>query len=373
MTEPGSRGRLRVYLGWAPGVGRTFRMLGSARRLAADGIDIVVGIVDPDAPARTLSQLEGLARVMPLRLEHRNVVVEELDVEAVIARRPEVAVVDDLAHRNAPGVRRRYRWQDVDAIRDAGIDVMTTCDIGQIDTTADAVATVIGSPPTDTVPAALVRDAEELELVDISPRDLRARLARGGVFPMDRARSLLDGPYRESNLVALREIAFRFVSRSIDEQLERELGIGGAGVAFAARERVLVVLDDRPSTRDVVRHAATLATAVHATLAAIAIETPDAGRRSRESADRLRDNTTYAADLGAEIVRFAAPSLVDGLEHVARSRRVTHIVLGHAPRRGVMRWTRQSLPETLAERVPGLEVHILGTGLDQAPALGGAS
>jgi two-component system, OmpR family, sensor histidine kinase KdpD len=382
MIEAPTRGRLRVYLGTAPGAGKTYRMLSDARRHAADGLDVVVAAVDPDAPARTLGRLEGLPRVLPLRLAHRDVVIEELDVEAVTERRPDVAVVDDLAHRNAPGGRRQHRWQDVEAIRDAGIDVMTTCDIGQVEATADAVATVIGSMPSSTVPTAIVRDAEELELVDISPRDLRARLRRGGILPEDRVRQLLDGPYREANLVALREIAFRFVSRSIDEHLERELGIGGAGgsdgpggagVALAARERVLVVLDDRRSTRDVVRRAATLATAMRATLAAIAIDTPDAAHRSAEALDRLRDNTTYAADLGAEIVRFAAPSLVEGLEHVARARRVTHIVLGHEPRTGVLRWTRRSVAETLAERVPGLEVHILGAPLEPAAALGGAS
>ena len=359
-TNEPARGRLRIYLGVAPGVGKTTRMLADAQRRASDGVDVVVGIVDTDAPARTLARLEGLERIAPLRLVHRDIAIEELDVDGVIDRRPQLVIVDELGHRNAPGVRRRFRWEDVETIRDSGVDVMTTCDISQVAAVAEAVATVMGSRPPDTLPTRLFHEADELELVDISPRDLRARIAGGGVVAPERVAPLLDGPYTEPNLVALREIAFRFVSRTIDEQLERALGIGSDGVALAARERVLVVLDDRPGTREILRRAATLATAIRATLAAIAIETPEDERRPPDAIDRLRDNTTYAADLGAEIVRFTAPSLVEGLEHVARSRRVTHLVIGHEPRSGLTRLIRSSVAETLAERVPGLEVHILG-------------
>jgi two-component system sensor histidine kinase KdpD len=354
-----ARGRLEVLLGIAPGVGKTYRMLARGRQRAAEGCDVVVGVVDPDAPARTLAMLAGLEVIPARRLEHRELVIEELDTPAIIDRQPSVVLVDDLGHRNAPGTGREHRWQDVEDIRDLGIDVVTTIDIGQIESVAEAAETITGAPILDRIPERVIDGADEIELVDIGAAELRARIVRGELYPVDRARSMLAGFYAVMSLVALRELALRFLAHRLDEQLEHGLESEYAVPRAMSTERVLVVLDDRAVTRQAVRRAAILAGTARATLAAVVIETPGAEGRSREQANRLGDNTRYAVDLGAEVVRYAAPDLVEGLEHVARSRRITHLFMTHRSRTGVFRWAHSSLPEVLAERLPELEIHIV--------------
>jgi two-component system, OmpR family, sensor histidine kinase KdpD len=354
-----ARGRLQVLLGIAPGVGKTYRMLADGRQRAAEGRDVVVGFVDPDAPARTLAMLAGLEVIPARRLEHRELVVEELDAPAIIDRHPSVVLIDDLGHRNAPGTGRQHRWQDVEEFRDLGIDVVSTVDIGQIEPVAEAAETITGAPILDRVPGRVIDGVDEIELVDIGAAELRTRIVRGELYPADRARSMLAGFYAETSLVALRELALRFLARRLDDQLEHGLAGDYAVPRATSTERVLVVLDDRAVTRQAVRRAAILAGTARATLAAVVIETPGAESRSREQANRLVDNTRYAVDLGAEVVRYAASDLVEGLEHVARSRRITHLFMPHRSRTGVFRWAHSSLPEVLAERLPELEIHIV--------------
>jgi two-component system sensor histidine kinase KdpD len=368
--EPGqrTRGRLEILLGIAPGVGKTYRMLSDAKRRQADGVDLVVGVVDPDAPARTLANLAGLEVIAARRIEHRDLVVEELDVEAIVDRQPSVVLIDDIGHQNVPGSGRRFRWQDIEDFRDRGIDVVSTLDVVQIESLAEAAETITGAAVLNRVPDRVVDGADEIELVDIGAAELRARIGRGELFGRDRAQSLLAGFYAESNLVALRELALRYLTDRLDRELDRGVGDLTEAPRVIAVERVLVVLDDRTGTRHAVRRAAILAGAARATLAAVVIETPADDARSRDQANRLVDNTRYAIDLGAEVVRFAAPDLVDGLEHVARSRRITHLFMTHKPRTGILRWARSSLPEILAERLPELEIHIVSGPTAEATA-----
>jgi two-component system, OmpR family, sensor histidine kinase KdpD len=367
MESAPSRGRLEILLGIAPGVGKTSRMLSDARQRLAEGVDVVVGVIDPDAPARTLALLAGLEVIPSRRIEHRDLVIEELDTDAVIDRRPAVVLIDDLGHQNVPGIGRRFRWEDVEDFRDNGIDVITTLDIAQVDSVAEAAETITGAAIVERVPDRVVEGADEIELVDIGAAELRGRIGRGELFSAARTESMLSGFYAEANLVALREQALRFLARRLDQQLERDLVSDSPWVS--ATERVLVVLDDRTVTRNAVRRAAILAGAARASLAAVVIETPSDDARSRDQANRLGDNTRYAMDLGAEVVRYAAPDLVDGLEHVARSRGITHLFMTHSPRRGVLRWVRSSLPETLADRLPELEIHIVSGPAAEASAV----
>ena len=368
MQSAPRRGRLEILLGIAPGVGKTSRMLSDARQRLAEGVDVVVGVIDPDAPARTLALLAGLEVIPSRRIEHRDLVIEELDTDAVIDRRPAVVLIDDLGHQNVPGIGRRFRWEDVEDFRDNGIDVITTLDIAQVESVAEAAETITGAAIVERVPDRVVEGADEIEFVDIGAAELRGRIGRGELFSAARTESMLGGFYAEANLVALREHALRFLARRLDQQLERDL-VSAESAWIGATERVLVVLDDRTVTRNAVRRAAILAGAARASLAAVVIETPSDDARSRDQANRLGDNTRYAMDLGAEVVRYAAPDLVDGLEHVARSRGITHLFMTHSPRRGVLRWVRSSLPETLADRLPELEIHIVSGPAAEASAV----
>jgi two-component system sensor histidine kinase KdpD len=357
-----SRGRLRVYLGMAPGVGKTYRMLEEAHRRQARGTDVAVGFVEPHGRPLTTALLEGLEVLPRLRIEYRGVVVEEMDTDAVIARHPTVAMIDELAHTNVPGSPREKRWQDVQLILEAGIEVVSTCNVQHLESVADAVQTITGAPVNERLPDEVLEAADEVELVDMSPHALRQRIRHGNVYPPDRARLALDRFFTEPNLTALRELSLRFVTSRVDEQLEDIVESQGLGRLPPVTERVLVSVDERPISRRALRRGASLASALHASLVAVTVDTPDVERLPFDRQRDLRENLEFAADLGAELVRYEAPDLASGLEHVARSRRVTHLVLGHRPRTGLARLRTPSEVDQLVERLPTLEVHVVGPG-----------
>jgi two-component system sensor histidine kinase KdpD len=356
------RGRLRIYLGMAPGVGKTYRMLEEAHRRVERGTDVAVGFVECHNRPRTVAMLEGLEVVPRLRIDYRGVVVEEMDAAAVIARRPVVAIVDELAHTNAPGSPREKRWQDVEAILDAGIHVISTCNVQHVESVADAVETIVGAPVNERLPDAILESADEVELVDMSPHALRQRIRHGNVYPPERARLALDRFFTEANLTSLRELSLRFVTRRVDEQLEGIVTDRGLRGLAPLSERVLVAVDDRPVSRRALRRGAMIASAMGASLVAAVIVTPEVARLPFDRERDLRENVAYADDLGAELVRFEAPDLVAGLVDVAASRRVTHIVLPRQELRGLARLRSVSPADALLERMPEIEVHLIGTG-----------
>jgi len=359
-----ARGRLRVYLGMAPGVGKTYKMLEEAHRRLERGTDVVVGFAECHGRERTLALLKGLEVVPRQRIEYRGVVVEEMDTDAILARRPTVAIVDELAHTNAPGSSREKRWQDVQVLLDAGIEVISTCNVQHIESVADAVETITGAPVNERLPDAVLRSADEVELVDMSPHALRQRMKHGNVYPAERAQVALDRFFTEPNLTALRELALRFVTQQVDDQLEDIVASHGFGGLPSVSERVLVSVDDRPVSRRTIRGAAAYASALRAPLAAVVIETPEIERLPFDRQRDLRENVEFAADLGAEILRFQAADVVSGLEHVARSRRITDLFVGHLAREGVNRWLKSSPIDQLVGQLPDLQIHIIGPGSD---------
>jgi len=364
--HPG-RGLLRVYLGMAPGVGKTFSMLEEAHRRVDRGTDIAVGYVEPHGRPRTIALLAGLEILPRLRIEYRGVVVEEMDTDAVIGRHPEVAVIDELAHTNIPGSPREKRWQDVELVRAAGIDVISTCNVQHLESVADAVETITGAPVNERLLDEVLESADEVELVDMSPHALRQRLRHGNVYPPERARVALDRFFTEPNLTALRELSLRFVTHKVDVELEGIVASRGLHGLLPVTERVLVAVDDHAQSRRALRRGAAMASALHASLAAASIETPEIARLPFERQRSLRENLEFAADLGAEIVRGEAPDLATGLEQVARARRITHLVVAHRPRGKLDRMARPSPVDTLVERLPDLEVHVVGSGSTEEP------
>ncbi len=338
------RGRLRVYLGMAPGVGKTYRMLEEAHRRVDRGTDLVVGYVETHGRPRTADLLDGLEVVPRRRTEYRGIVVEEMDTDALIARRPTVALVDEIAHTNAPGSARERRWQDVEAIRDAGIHVISTCNVQHLESIADAVATITGAPVNERIPDEVLADADEVELVDMSPHALRQRMRHGNVYPPERTQVALERFFTEANLTALREISLRFVARQVDEELE-EIGTGAKGIGRSVAERVAVLMDDSPASRTALRSGATLASALYAPLLAIVVVLPADEGRSFDRERDLRENLDYAEDLGAEVVRVEGAEAVEALTDVLRRRRATHLILPYRESTD-----RRRLPSTVAGR-----------------------
>ncbi len=353
----GGRGRLRLYVGMAPGVGKTYKMLDEGHRRVARGTDLVVGFVEAHGRPRTVELLEGLEILPRHRIEYRGVVIEEMDTDAVIARNPTVALVDELAHTNVPGSPRAKRWQDVELIRDAGIHVVSTMNVQHLESVADAVATITGAPVNERLPDEVLLGADEIELVDMSPHALRQRIKHGNVYPPDRAQVALEKFFTEGNLTALRELALRLVAQRVEDQLENT--IAGQQLPLVT-DRVVVMVDGSPASRRAVRRGASLAGAIHAALLAVVVETPDSESlpfdRKRDQQEVLDD----AVDLGAEVVKVEAKDLASGLAEVVRTHKATHVVLPFRETGGLKRVLERPLIDQLLEQVPDLEVHVVG-------------
>ncbi|WP_203887130.1 sensor histidine kinase [Planotetraspora kaengkrachanensis] len=327
-----TRGRLRVYLGAAPGVGKTYAMLCEGRRGRERGRDVVVGFVETHGRSRTAALLEGMEIIPRRTLAYRGASFTELDVDAVIARRPKIAIVDELAHTNVPGSRNAKRWQDIDDILDAGIDVISTVNIQHLESLNDVVQQITGIPQRETVPDEVVRRADQIELVDMSPEALRRRMAHGNVYPPEKVDAALSNYFRVGNLIALRELALLWVAGKVDEQLDRYRADHGIAGTWEARERVVVALSGGPEGDTLIRRAARIAArskgadllALHVTRAEGLTGGDPAGPAHRRALVESLGGT-YHQVVGDDVPR----ALLD----FARGVNATQLVLG-ASRRG---------------------------------------
>ena len=332
-------------------------MLDEGHRRVARGTDLVVGFVEPHGRPHTMELVEGLEVVPRRRIEYRGVVVEEMDTDAVINRNPTVALVDELAHTNVPGSARAKRWEDVEAIRNAGIHVVTTMNVQHLESVSDAVATITGAPVNERLPDDVLLTADEIELVDMSPHALRQRMKHGNVYPPERTQVALEKFFTESNLTALRELALRLVARQVEDQLEDT--IAGKQMPLVT-DRVLVLIDGSPATGRALRRAAMLAGSVHAALVAVVVDTPELERQPFDRQRDIKEALDDAVDLGAEVVRVEASDVLTGLERVARDHRATHLVLPHHEISGLKRLRERPLVDRLLERLPDVELHLVG-------------
>ncbi len=326
------RGTLRIYLGAAPGVGKTFAMLGEARRRCGRGTDVVVGYVETHGRPRTDEALAGLEVVPRLQVEHRGTVLEEMDLDAVLRRRPQVALVDELAHTNAPGLRHAKRWQDVEELLCAGIDVVSTVNVQHLESLNDVVQTVTGVPQRETVPDAVVRRAEQVDLVDMSPEALRRRLAHGNVYGPEKVDAALGNYFRVGNLTALRELALLWLADKVDEGLQSYRSAHSISGTWETRERVVVALTGGQEGATLLRRAARIAArqtggdllAVHVARSdGLQGSSPDVLAQQRALVESL--DGSYHVVVGDDVPR----ALLD----FARAENATQLVLG-ASRRG---------------------------------------
>jgi two-component system sensor histidine kinase KdpD len=350
------RGRLRLYLGMAPGVGKTYRMLEEGHRRSSRGTDVVVGFVEDHGRPLTAALVAGLEVVPRRHLEYRGMTVDEMDTDAVIARRPIVVLVDELAHTNAPGSARSKRWEDVEALRDAGIHVISTMNVQHLESMADAVATITGAPVNERLPDDVLLGADEIELVDMSPHALRQRMRHGNVYPPERTSVALDRFFTEANLTALRELALRVVARRVEDQLE---DVNHATLVLVTR-RVLVFVDGSPASGRAVRRAAQYAGTIHGGLVAVVppaeVEEALPYDRSRD----LREAIDVARDFEASIARLPAGDPADTLEVLARELGATDVFVPHQPRSRLEAIRRDGLAERLASRLGDVDIHLVG-------------
>ncbi len=353
-----TRGRLRVFLGAAPGVGKTYGMLAEGRRRAALGADCVIAVVETHGRRATEAMAEGLEVVPRRTVRYRGVELAEMDLDAVLAREPQVALVDELAHTNAPGSRHAKRWGDVDELLDAGIEVVTTVNIQHLESVADLVTGLTGVRQQETMPDEFVRAADELELVDISPEALRRRLVAGEIYPPDRVDAALSHYFRPHNLTGLRELALLWLADRVEEARRRAEEPEAA--PWAVRERVVVGVSGGPESDAVIRRAARMVEETPGSaLAAVAVATLD--ERPRAPGPALLRNRILVESLGGTWHQVVASDVAEALCRFAAHEHATQLVIGQSRRSGPARWagrggavTRKVLGEAGA-----VDVHIV--------------
>ncbi|MEU8249694.1 DUF4118 domain-containing protein [Nonomuraea sp. NPDC048916] len=353
-----TRGRLRVYLGAAPGVGKTYAMLGEGRRGLERGREVVVGFVETHGRARTAALLEGMEIIPRRTMVHRGATFTELDVEAVIERAPKIALIDELAHTNVPGSRNVKRWQDIDEILDAGIDVVSTVNIQHLESVNDVVQEITGVPQRETVPDEVVRRADQVELVDMSPEALRRRMSHGNVYAPEKVNAALANYFRVGNLTALRELALLWVAGKVDDQLDRYRAEHGIATTWEARERVVVALTGGPEGDTLVRRAARIAArSKGADLIAVHVTSAD-GLAGGDPANLARQRTLVES-MGGTYHQVVGDDIPRALLDFARGVNATQLVLG-ASRRGrfAQVFSRGVGVETTA-RSGSIDVHMI--------------
>ena len=353
------RGLLKIFFGAAPGVGKSYAMLEAARKLAASGVDIVVGYVELHGRDETEALLAGLEVLPPQQLEHRGVVLSEFDVDAALRRHPRVICVDELAHSNHPGARHPKRWMDIEELLGAGIDVYTTVNVQHIESLNDVVAQITGVHVRETVPDRVFDAADEVELVDLPPDDLLQRLREGKVYSSEKTGQALTSFFRKGNLIALRQLALRATADRVDAALREYRDTHAIRETWAAGERVLVCIGPDPLAERLVRAARRLATALHAGWIAVYVETPGLARLPRSARDRVLATLKLAESLGAETANLSGESVATELLAFARRRNVSKIIVGKPNR---SRWhdrLRSSLVDDIVRQSGTMDVYVI--------------
>ncbi|NUR31804.1 MAG: DUF4118 domain-containing protein, partial [Catenulispora sp.] len=356
-----TRGKLRVYLGAAPGVGKTYHMLDEAQRRAERGADVVVGLVETHDRAHTAAMADGLEVVPRRRMEYRGTGFTEMDVDAVLARRPKVAVVDELAHTNVPGCRNAKRWQDVEELLDAGIDVITTVNIQHLESLNDVVAKITGVPQRETVPDEVVRAADQIELVDQAPEALRRRMAHGNVYAPEKIDAALSNYFRIGNLSALRELALLWVANRVDEGLQRYRGQHGIDKVWETRERVVVALTGGPEGDTLIRRAARIAQRAGAggtDLLAVHVARSDG--LTGASPALLAEQRGLVESLGGTFHSVVGDDIPEALLAFARAEGATQLVIGVSRRGRIQRFVGGfGIGETVVRDSGDIDVHMV--------------
>jgi len=358
-AEREMRGRLKIFLGAAPGVGKTYEMLMSGRARLADGVDVAIGIVETHGRAETAALVEGFEVIPRRKIEYRGQQLEEMDLDAILARRPALVLVDELAHTNVAGARHPKRYLDVEEILSRGIDVYSTLNIQHVESLNDVVAQITRIRVRETVPDSIIDRADDIEIIDITPDDLIKRLADGKVYVPKTAKRAIENYFSPGNLTALRELALRRTAQRVDDQLLNHMQAHAISGPWAAGERLLVCVDHGPKGASLVRYARRQADRLRAPWAALHLETPQSAGLSEEDKDRLAANMRLAEQLGAETVTL--PALTPSREIIAyaNANNFTHIVVGRPSRPGWRQFWQGNVTYDLIRHAGDISVHVI--------------
>ncbi len=351
------KGSFKLFLGYAPGVGKTYSMLSEAIRRHSRGEDVVIGVVESHgrkATAELAAQLENVSRK---KLDYKGATFEEMDVDAVLARKPVVVLVDELAHTNIEGSKHRKRYEDVFELLDAGIDVLSTMNIQHLESITPTVQGVTGIQVRETVPDWVLQRANEIVMADLTPEALQNRMRRGDVYPLERVGRALDNFFREGNLIALRELALRQVAHAVDRSLETYREKEETGRAVAVRERIAVCISSNPAAQYLIARGARMAQAMDGELHVLYI---DRGQDTSEANQKsLAANMRFAENVGANIVRFESRKVAPVVAEFVNQKHITQVVFGRSATRGWKRFFYLSAIHQFLRDAPTVDVHIV--------------
>ncbi|WP_136526761.1 sensor histidine kinase [Geomonas ferrireducens] len=354
-----AKGKLKIFLGYAAGVGKTYAMLQAAHERLHDGRDVVVGYVESHGRSETDLLLEGLEVVPRVQVEYLSVALPELDLDAVLARRPQIVLVDELAHTNAPGSRHPKRWQDVEEILSAGIDVYTTVNIQHFESLRDVVAQITGVVVRENVPDSILDQAVEIRLVDIPPEDLLQRLKEGKVYIPEKAAHAAENFFKPGNLMALRELSLRRAAARVDDQVRAYMESRSIPGPWPVAERILVCVSGSPFSETLIRTTRRLADDLKSTWHTVYVETPGAGKQLQENRERVWKDLRLAESLGAQVATLTGASVPEALIDYARKNHVTKIVVGKPTKPRWREFLRTPLVDQMIRLSGSIDVYVV--------------
>jgi len=358
LIQRGQRGRLKIYLGFAAGVGKTYLMLLEGRRLKQQGVDVVIGLVETHGRAETIAQIGDLEQVPRRRIEYHGVVLEEMDLEAIIKRRPTIVLVDELAHTNAPGSAHGKRYQDVEELLRQGIHVISTMNVQHLESLHDIVQKATGVRVKERVPDYVISMADQIVNVDLSAEDLRERLQAGKIYPQERIATALENFFTAANLTQLRELAMEEIAHRLDRKRQEQ------GSQHSGSERVMVALSSRsPNAEALLRKGGRLADRLNAPWYAVYIQTPgeDMTRVDAATQREVNNSLTLAHQLGGTPLSFKGDSVVTTIASFVAEYGITHIVMGRSKRPWYRRWFGQSLLDRLLRQLEDVDVIVVAS------------
>lgn len=357
MPAEERRGKLKIYFGYAAGVGKTCAMLSDAHEVQKNGVDVVAGYIEPHARPETMALLEGLESLPSLEIPYKGVILKEFDLDRALRRRPELILVDELAHTNAEGCRHKKRYQDVEELLRAGINVYTTVNVQHIESLNDVVASITGITVHERIPDSVFDSADQIELVDIEPDDLIDRLHRGKIYRREQAERALSHFFIKGKLIALREIALRRTADKVDRVAVQNSEPSKSSGPYA-NEHILVCLSSSPTNAKVIRTAARMTEAFHGAFTALFVETPGTKELAGKSSEALRENIRLAEQLGAQIATAYGEDIPAQIAEYAKASRVSKIVMGRSNHKG--RWlTKSNFVDRLTTLAPNLDIYII--------------
>jgi two-component system sensor histidine kinase KdpD len=356
------KGIFKLFLGYAPGVGKTYSMLSEGIRRHARGEDVVIGVVETHGRKGVVELISQLETVPRMKIEYKGTMFEEMDVDAILARKPQVVLVDELAHTNIPGSKHRKRYEDVQEILAAKIDVLSTMNIQHMESVAPTVRAITGVVVRETVPDWVPLTANETVMVDLTPEALQKRMQRGDVYAADKVSQALQNFFRRGNLIALRELALRQVTEHVDRSLENYMAAKDIRETWPVRERLAVCVSANPAAQYLVARAARMARRLDAEFYVIYVDT---GAKVVEADMKsLEANLHFAEDLGAKVARLRGKHVADAVAEFVREKHITQVIFGRSSDQGIRKYLYLSAVNRFLREAPGVDVHIVTQELD---------